>query len=125
MRLLIDTHILLWASTQDTRLPPMAKQHLTSAQAVFVSAATVWEIAIKARVGKLPINIQELAKDIARSGYRSLSITDSHAIKTLELRDLHRDPFDRILIAQAEVEDMRLITADAQVAAYSDRIILV
>lgn len=123
MRLLIDTHILLWVMSDE--LSQNARNVLDAASSVYVSSASIWEIAIKSRLGKLPIDVDQVRELIVEAGFQSLPINDAHAAMTYHLPALHHDPFDRLLVAQAEVEQLRLITADAQVAAYSDRIILV
>ena len=131
MNLLLDTHVALWAVVDDERLPPRARELIgDAANDVFVSAATVWEIAIKhtlARSGPndMPLSGAEALGYFQQSGYELVAIspTDAAAVETLPM--LHADPFDRLLIAQAVTVPFRLLTHDARVARYSPSIILV
>ena len=131
MRLLLDTHIALWAVAGDPRLSSHAADLIAEpANDVFVSAASLWEIAIKhalARGGPndMPISAQEALGYFRSAGYSMLVVSDEHAIAVEQLPMLHADPFDRILVAQALAVPLRLITRDVRVAAYSDSIILV
>ncbi|TVR01530.1 MAG: type II toxin-antitoxin system VapC family toxin [Spirochaetaceae bacterium] len=126
MRLLLDTHILLWAITAD-RLLPDAARHLIedSRNEVVFSAASVWEITIKhsIRSDAMPVSGAEALHWFRRAGYRELSITPEHTV--VQLEPIHRDPFDRMLVAQALAEPLRLVTHDEVVARYSDTVILV
>jgi PIN domain nuclease of toxin-antitoxin system len=130
LNLLLDTHTALWAITDDARLPePIRRQIADRDNTVVVSAVSIWEIAIKSslsrrRAGALPIGGHE-AMDLFRgAGYRLLAIAPEHAAAVERLAPLHADPFDRLLVAQALEEPLRLVTHDAAVAAYSDTIIL-
>jgi PIN domain nuclease of toxin-antitoxin system len=131
MRLLLDTHIALWAVADDERLPPRARDLISDqANDVFVSAASVWEIAIKhalARGGPndMPVSGADALRYFQDAGYELVDIspTDAAAVETLPM--LHADPFDRLLIAQAVTVPFRLLTHDARVAMYSPSIILV
>ena len=131
MRLLLDTHIALWAVADDERLPPRARDLISDqANDVFVSAASVWEIAIKhalARGGPndMPVSGADARRYFQDAGYELVDIspTDAAAVETLPM--LHADPFDRLLIAQAVTVPFRLLTHDARVAMYSPSIILV
>ncbi len=125
MRLLLDTHIFLWAVTGSRLLKPSARQRIESADRVFVSAASIWEIAIKAKLGKIDADAQALAAAIVASGFVELPVTATHAAGVAELELLHSDPFDRILVAQAMAEPMKLITADPVLAAYSELVMVV
>ena len=121
MRLLLDSHVVLWLLTDDRRLSASARALIGAASAeCYVSAATWWELAIKqARDGsRLPLPLTEIRATTLYAGVRELSVTATHALRVTELPPLHRDPFDRMLIAQAMSEPMRLVTADAQVLAY-------
>jgi len=122
VRLLLDTHVLLWLlAGEQRRFGPGTLEALRDRAAV-VSAATVWEIAIKRRLGKLqaPAN---LVDTVAAAGLQLLSITAVHAEHVADLPDLHRDPFDRILVAQARVENLAIITADRAVGSYEVSVI--
>jgi len=128
MNLLLDTHIALWAITDSPHLTPRARELLLSANAqIWVSAASIWEISIKHALGRggMPVSGHEALDWFRRSGYRLLPIEPEHAAEVERLPAHHHDPFDRILIAQALTEPMRLLTHDADVAAYSDTIIKV
>ncbi len=128
MRVLLDTHIALWAISQDDKLPAVAREILANPEnAIWVSAASVWEIAIKrSRRGSaaLAIGASESVVLFAQSGFELLPISPDHAAAVEHLPPLHGDPFDRIIVAQAMTEPMRLVTSDRTVARYSDAIIL-
>ena len=117
MKLLADTHIVLWWLTDDPTLAEDIKAQLDHEPDVFVSAATVWEVAIKQAIGKLS-EPTDLPERILGSGFRELPITAHHALTAARLPLLHRDPFDRMLIAQARSEDLTLITRDPQILRY-------
>lgn len=123
MRLLLDTNILLWLMQADLRLTPEARTLIESAYEVHVSSASIWEIAIKWRLGKIEENPQIVVDKLKPAGIRELRITNRHAVATSTLPLLHRDPFDRLLIAQAMSEPMHLLTADARLKAYSELVI--
>lgn len=128
MNLLLDTHVALWAIADSPRLAPRARELIESPRAtVWISAATVWEIAIKHGLGRgdMPVSAPDALRYFQQSGYRFLPVEPEHAAAVGELPPHHADPFDRILVAQALVEPLRLITADAAVARYSDTIIKV
>ena len=128
MNLLLDTHVALWAITDSPRLSAQAREWIESPRAtVWVSAATVWEIAIKHGLGRgdMPVSGQEALDYFRQSGYRPLAVQPEHAAAVETLPAHHTDPFDRILIAQALTEPMRLLTHDSTVARYLDTIIQV
>ena len=128
MRVLLDTHILLWALTDDDRLPERARDTIADLDnTVHVSTACFWEIAIKRALGKrgMPVAPEPTLRWCYQAGYVPLAITAAHAVAIYALPPLHRDPFDRIMVAQALCEPMRLITHDAQVAEYDSSIVLV
>jgi PIN domain nuclease of toxin-antitoxin system len=124
MRLLLDTHIALWGVSDKERLGADTQRLLEDVESdVFVSVATLWEIAIKYALPKgrpddMPVSAKDALADFLEAGYQVLDVTSSHALAVASLPPLHRDPFDRMLIAQARVEPMRLLTADRTVAAY-------
>lgn len=117
MRLLLDTHVLLWALAGERRLSVRTRRAIEAADQVMVSAAAVWEIAIKQALGKLRID-GDVALEAQRSGYLPLAVTVEHASAVGRLPQHHRDPFDRMLVAQALVEGLTLVTADPRLAAY-------
>lgn len=116
-RLLLDTHIFLWWRSEPNRLGPEIHQSIIEADLVFVSAASVWEAAIKSSLGKLrlPASIEA---GVAESGFEKMPVTFSHAVGVADLPFHHRDPFDRLLIAQAQVESLVLVTRDREFEAY-------
>jgi PIN domain nuclease of toxin-antitoxin system len=120
MRLLLDTHIFLWCTMDDPRLTQKARTLILSAQEVYVSSASIWEASIKKSLGKLEVSIEKLVDEITQSGFLELPITSSHAAYVGQLPHLHRDPFDRILIAQAICEPLHLLTVDATLKQYTD-----
>ena len=118
MRLLLDTHVFLWWCADDSRLgEPERAAIRNGANEVFLSAASVWEMAIKQTLGRLEIP-QPASAVAARLGIEPLPVSFEHAEATLQLPPLHRDPFDRLLLAQARVESVTLVTRDPQVRAY-------
>ncbi|HUQ15922.1 MAG TPA: type II toxin-antitoxin system VapC family toxin [Gemmatimonadales bacterium] len=116
MRLLLDTHVLIWWD-EGRRLAPAARQAIRDAEEVFVSAASAWEISIKIALGRLRPSrtVEEAAAD---SGFIELPVTFRHASRVGTLPLHHRDPFDRLLAAQAEVESLTLVTRDPAFEPY-------
>jgi PIN domain nuclease of toxin-antitoxin system len=128
LNLLLDTHVALWAITDNPKLSLKAREIIQSVKTVvWISAASVWEIAIKHSLAKrdMPVSSRDAVRYFSESGYRFLAVDAEHAVAVEELPTHHQDPFDRILIAQALVEPMRLMTHDPLVARYSDTIIRV
>ena len=131
MRLLLDTHIALWAVVDDARLSSKAADLIADpANEVFISTASLWEIAIKhalARGGPndMPISAQEALGYFHAAGYALLDIGPVDIVAVEGLPSLHADPFDRILVAQALSVPLRLLTHDARVRRYSDTVIMV
>jgi PIN domain nuclease of toxin-antitoxin system len=122
MKALLDTHAFLWWITDDARLSSRVRE-LTgdSTNTLFLSAASGWEIAIKAQLGKLqlPDNLERyIADQLSLNGFESLPIQLRHALHIYTLPDLHRDPFDRILVAQSQLEQLPILTVDPQIARY-------
>jgi len=123
MNLLLDTHALIWVFSQNPRLSQAAIEAIRDgSNLVFVSAATAWEIVIKKALGKLkvPGNYQE---GLQRYRFTPLSITTEHALAVEQLPPYHKDPFDRMLIAQAQIERLTLVTRDPNMKAYGVPII--
>ena len=125
MRLLLDTHIFLWAVAGSPLLKAATRRLIESADEVYVSAASLWEVAIKARLGKIEADPDELVAAIELSGFIELPVRASHAAAVARLAMHHTDPFDRLLVAQAVAEPLKLVTADAVLARYSDLSVLV
>ena len=116
--LLLDTHILLWWLGDDARLPKRVRDRLRAHDpACFVSAATLWEIGIKRALGKLDVP-ETLAPAIAEEGFHGLPISLAHAERAACLPPHHRDPFDRMLIAQAQLEGLTIMTVDRRIRCY-------
>jgi PIN domain nuclease of toxin-antitoxin system len=119
--LLLDTQILLWAVNQPGRLPAVARALLTNPDNdLLFSPASLWEIAIKNTLGRDDFRVEPrvLRRGLLDNGYAELPITSEHAVNIDSLPRLHKDPFDRILLAQAISEGITLLTTDAQVARY-------
>ena len=124
MRLLLDTHVFLWAVAGSPQLKSAARKTIESAEEVYVSAASIWEVAIKVRLGKLEADVGELTGAIDASGFLELPVTARHAAGVAQLEPHHHDPFDRLLIAQALAEPLRLLTADRALERYSDLVMV-
>lgn len=120
MRLLLDTHVLLWWLQDNRKLSPAARDRIVAASQVYVSSVSIWEAGIKAAIGKLDIDLAELVTAVAGSGFQELSISHRHAVKVAQLPAIHKDPFDRMLVAQAMCEPLKLLTADHVLAGYSE-----
>jgi PIN domain nuclease of toxin-antitoxin system len=125
MQVLLDTHIVYWSFYERSKLPTLALEIYSNADAVYISAASIWEIAIKVRLGKLKADPDELITNLDSAGFYELPVTARHAAQVANLTLHHTDPFDRILIAQAITESMYLITVDRKMRQYSDLVILV
>lgn len=120
MRLLLDTHVFLWVLADSRKLGAAARRVIVGADEVWISAASIWEIAIKSRLGKIDGDPLAMAEAIARSGFLELPVTARHAATVANLPLHHADPFDRLLVAQAMSEPLILLTADAALEQYSD-----
>jgi PIN domain nuclease of toxin-antitoxin system len=118
MDLLLDTHVFLWWDSDLPRLGTIARSAIRDpSNTVFVSAVSVWEIAIKRRLGRLPFEGSPTA-NIARNGFIPLAISPEHAERVGDLPLFHSDPFDRLLIAQAQLSGMTLVTVDQKIRRY-------
>lgn len=121
MKLLLDTHLLLWAAGQPDRLPPSALAEFEDPENVLIfSAASLWEVAIKRGLGRHDFTVDPrlLRRGLLDNGYLALAVTGEHAVGVNGLPPIHNDPFDRILIAQAIAEGITLLTVDELVARY-------
>jgi PIN domain nuclease of toxin-antitoxin system len=125
MRVLLDTHVFLWAVSASPRLKIEARRLIEAAEVVYVSAASIWEIAIKRRLGRISVDPEELVAAITESGFTELPVVAAHAARVAGLDLIHNDPFDRLLVAQALVEPVRLLTADAPLRQYSELVAVV
>jgi PIN domain nuclease of toxin-antitoxin system len=123
VRLLLDTRIFLWYLADSRRLRAPARRAIAEADRVFVSAASIWEASIRIGIGKLSAAPDDLVAGIAASGFVELPVTAIVAARVAALPDHHRDPFDRMLVAQAIHEPLHLLTADATLARYSDLVL--
>lgn len=120
MRLLLDTHIFLWYLTASRKLSKSVINRIALADTVFISAASIWEAAIKIKQGRLQANIDDLIAGIPASGFIELPMTAAHGALAASLPEYHRDPFDRMLIAQAMTEPLKLLTMDSLLGQYSE-----
>jgi PIN domain nuclease of toxin-antitoxin system len=121
MKFLLDTHVLLWAAGQPDRLPAAARRLLNDPRNELVfSPASLWEVAIKCGLGRddFRVDARVLRRGLLDNGYRELPITSEHAVAIDSLPPIHRDPFDRLLVAQSMVEGIILLTVDPAVAQY-------
>ena len=128
MKLLLDTHILLWSAGQPDKLSDKARSLLLdTSNVLFFSAASIWEIVIKRGLGRDDFRVDplRLRKQLVINDYEEIGVSSDHAIAVDILDGLHKDPFDRILIAQARTEGMLLVTSDFQISQYGDGIMLV
>ena len=127
MNILVDTHTFLWAVTDDRRLSETARALIgDGANQVFLSAASMWEIVLKAGAGKLHVTggaSRFLEHEIRRNRLSPLPIQLAHILRVTSLPPIHKDPFDRLLIAQAQVENLPLITSDAEITRYPVQVI--
>lgn len=120
MRLLLDTHVYLWWLQDHPKLSTEGRSKIIAASEVYVSSASIWEASIKAGIGKLEVDVNQLVSEIENSGFQELPIAAKHVAMVMRLPEIHRDPFDRILIAQALCEPLRFLTADGILTGYSE-----
>ncbi len=124
MRLLLDTHLVLWWEAGSTSLPAPLRSLVDQADAVFVSRASLWEIAVKVSIGKLRLDIEKFAGNIEKHGFEWLDIRNTHliAVAALPLLDDHKDPFERLLVAQGRAEPLLFLTSERRLAAYGEMV---
>ena len=125
MRVLLDTNVLLWVLAGSPKISKIEALLLDANTEVFVSVASLWEIAIKAGLGKLAADVTQIRAAIITSGFTELAIAGEHTEQLKNLAPIHRDPFDRLLVAQAITEPMRLLTGDKTLQAYSELVQLI
>ncbi len=121
MNLLLDTHLLLWAASEPDRLPLAARKMIESTEnELFFSSASLWEVAIKRSLGRADFSVDPrlLRRGLLESGYHEIAISGEHAVGVDILPPIHKDPFDRILVSQAIIEEITLMTVDELVARY-------
>ena len=124
MKLMLDTHVLIWAATGDTRLSPAAAQLIDDeTNILYFSSASIWELTIKGN-DRTGINAAVLRQELLDAGYVELPITSAHGLTVGALPLHHRDPFDRIMVAQAMAEGINLVTHDSAMHAYPHTIIV-
>lgn len=125
MRLLLDTQIALWWQLEPDRVPVVARRLVMSSDAVvFISDASLWEMAIKQTLGRLQLDLPRFREQCTTDGFRWLPITPAHMMQvaTLPYPSAHRDPFDRLLVMQSRIEPLLLVTADRALAVYGETI---
>lgn len=116
---LLDTHVLIWLLSDPKKLPPLLHNELADpGSKVFISSVSTWEMIIKSSLGKLDFSMDELQRAIEALAFEELPINISHTRALIALPPLHRDPFDRMLVAQARAENLILITADPKIEQY-------
>jgi PIN domain nuclease of toxin-antitoxin system len=125
MRILLDTHVYLWWLDDSPQLSAAARDLIRDAETVYISSASLWEAVIKIGLGKLDAVPAELVAGIGASGFEPLPITPEHTLTLPVLPNQHKDPFDRMLIAQAISEPLHLVTMDKVLATYSELVIQV
>ena len=128
MKLLLDTHVILWAAGIPEKLSVKARKMINdNDNSLYFSPASIWEIVIKRGLGRKDFKADpfRLRKMLLSQGYHELSITSEHVLKVESLAGLHKDPFDRILLAQARVEGMFLLTADSDIMQYGESVLAV
>ena len=118
MNLLLDTHILIWAIQDNPKLPSQIRTLILSADRVAISIASLWECSIKIGLNKLEMDLEKIMGKIESLGFEILPIKPEHLVQLMKLPMIHRDPFDRLLVAQAKTEPLLLQTVDPEVLAY-------
>jgi PIN domain nuclease of toxin-antitoxin system len=125
VRLLLDTNIVIRLRQDDRRIDGTTRRMIEDAAAVYFSAASIWEIAIKASARKLRIDVDRLEAGLLAAGIEPLAVTWTHARRSYDVAAAHPDPFDRLLLAQAICEPLHLLTSDHQLAQYSKLVVTV
>lgn len=125
MRLLLDTQIVYWFFYEQQKVPEAAFELLRRAEVRYVSAASIWEIAIKVRMGKMNADPGRIVAQLEEAGFDELPVSSQHTVLIADMPLYHADPFDRLLIAQAIAEPLHFVTTDAKLRQYSEFVILV
>jgi PIN domain nuclease of toxin-antitoxin system len=125
MTLLLDTQIVIWATFEIRKLPAAARQQIANASAIYISAVSLWEIGMKVSAGKLKLSMNDLEAKLVAANAVPLALTWTHAVRSCDVAPFHRDPFDRLLLAQAVTEPLHLLTADESLKSYSSLVIVV
>ncbi len=125
MRILLDTHIIIWILEDSKKLSKKARKIIDDAHEVYISPISAWEMMIKMQLGKLEIELEDIQKIFKQTNFIELNLKFEHVLALNHLPDHHKDPFDRMLIAQALSEPLKFITSDSIVKKYSDFIELV
>jgi PIN domain nuclease of toxin-antitoxin system len=127
MRVLLDTHTFLWWVVDNPQLPKSARKIIADGKnEVFLSAASCWEVVIKAQLGKIELPGKAdlfISNEMAKNAFQGLPIQTSHALNVYNLPNLHRDPFDRIIVSQAQLEGMPIVTSDPFISQYKVRVL--
>jgi PIN domain nuclease of toxin-antitoxin system len=118
MRLLLDTHVYLWSVSNDPKMPEKFRRDIENATQVYVSTASIWELSIKSARGKLEPNGERAIDELEQQRFIVLPVQLKHAKAVRDMPDLHRDPFDRLLVAQARTEVLRFLTVDRELSDY-------
>ena len=120
MRLLLDTHVMIWWLADDRKLKNPAREIIANPRnQIFASAVVVWEVAIKSALGRIDADVDEMEAAIRETGFEPLPVNLQHAARIGRLPKIHRDPFDRMLVAQASIEELRLVSNDQIFTRYS------
>jgi PIN domain nuclease of toxin-antitoxin system len=124
MRLLLDTNIVIRLRQDERQIDRKIRRFIRNATAVYVSSASIWEIAIKVSARKLDIDIDRLEAGLIEAGAEQLPVTWTHALRCHDIAAAHADPFDRLLLAQAVCEPLHLLTSDERLARYSKELVI-
>jgi PIN domain nuclease of toxin-antitoxin system len=125
VRFLLDTHILYWSFYERERLSQAALDRIAGAEAIFVSSASIWEMSIKVRLGKMKCDPFEVVRLIGAAGFDELPVFSRHALLVSKLPMHHTDPFDRLLVAQGISEPLHLLPVDSKLKPYSELVVQV
>lgn len=119
MRMLLDSHVFVWWVSNDKRLDQQVRDTIVpTSSTVYVSSASIWELSIKFALGRLDLKVADLASEIEAAGFEELRVSAGHGWHAGRLPLHHKDPFDRMLVAQAELEQLTLVSSDSRLAAY-------